>query len=97
MPDNLTELLDTLRLQFFDRLLTSDAAREHHGSGESHLPPAWPDAVVMVTSTQDVSDVLTACTKHGVPVTVLSRLRSGLSTHLCGLSFECQGAFSAEL
>jgi hypothetical protein len=27
---------------------------------------------------------------------VLSRLRSGLSTHLCGLSFECQGAFPAE-
>ena len=25
---------------------------------------------------------------------VLSRLRSGLPTHLCGLSFECQGAFS---
>lgn len=68
MPDNLTALLNALRLQFSDRLLTSDAAREHHGSGESHLPPAWPDAVVMVTSTQDVSDVLTACTKHRVPV-----------------------------
>jgi superfamily II DNA or RNA helicase len=27
---------------------------------------------------------------------VLSRLRSGLSTHLCGLSFECQGAFAAQ-
>ncbi len=26
---------------------------------------------------------------------VLSRLRSGLSTHLSDLSFECQGAFSA--
>jgi putative transposase len=26
---------------------------------------------------------------------VLSRLRSGLPTHLCGLSFECQGAFAA--
>ena len=25
---------------------------------------------------------------------VLSRLRSGLPTHLCGLSFEFQGAFS---
>jgi hypothetical protein len=25
---------------------------------------------------------------------VLSRLRSGLSTHLCGLSFEGQGAFA---
>ena len=27
---------------------------------------------------------------------VLSHLRSGLSTHLCGLSFKCQGAFPAE-
>jgi hypothetical protein len=27
---------------------------------------------------------------------VLSRLRSGLSTHLCGLSFECQGAFATQ-
>jgi hypothetical protein len=26
----------------------------------------------------------------------LSRLRSGLSTHLCGLPFECQGAFAAQ-
>lgn len=29
-------------------------------------------------------------------ILVLSRLRSGLSTHLCGLSFECQGAFPAK-
>lgn len=29
-------------------------------------------------------------------VMVLSRLRSGLSTHLCGLSFKSQGAFAAE-
>jgi hypothetical protein len=28
-------------------------------------------------------------------VLVLSRLRSGLPTHLCGLSFECHGAFAA--
>ena len=27
---------------------------------------------------------------------VLPRLRSGLSTHLCGLSFECQGAFAIQ-
>ncbi len=27
---------------------------------------------------------------------VLSRLRSGLSTRLCGLPFKCQGAFHAE-
>jgi len=27
---------------------------------------------------------------------VLSRLRSGLPTHLCGLSFKGQGAFSTQ-
>jgi hypothetical protein len=37
--------------------------------------------------------------EHGIArranaILVLSRLRSGLSTHLCGLSFKCQGAFS---
>ncbi len=48
--------------------MTSDAAREHHGSGESHLVPQWPDAVVMVQSTAEVSDVLRACNAHGVPV-----------------------------
>jgi hypothetical protein len=34
--------------------------------------------------------------KRAFPEVVLSRLRSGLSTHLCGLSFECQGAFAAQ-
>ncbi len=68
MTDNVNAVLDALRPQFADRLLTSDAAREHHGSGESHLPPRWPDAVVMVRSTQEVCDVLRACTAHRVPV-----------------------------
>ncbi|WP_323777952.1 FAD-binding oxidoreductase [Leisingera sp.] len=68
MHDNLDALLTALRAQFTDRLVTSDAVREHHGSGESHFPPAWPDAVVMVKSAQEVSEVLIACTKHGVPV-----------------------------
>lgn len=68
MPEKLAPLLDALRHQFADRVLTSAAAREQHGSGESHLPAAWPDAVVMVNSTQEVSDVLAACTKHSVPV-----------------------------
>ncbi len=30
------------------------------------------------------------------PILVLSRLRSGLSARLCGLSLKCQGAFAAE-
>ena len=68
MQSNVTILIEKLKKQFSDRLLTSAAVRELHGSGESHLSPAWPDAVVMVQSTQEVSDVLAACNEHGVPV-----------------------------
>lgn len=32
--------------------------------------------------------------RFGPKFLALSRLGSGLSTHLCGLSFECQGAFA---
>ncbi|MCB1526701.1 MAG: FAD-binding protein [Hyphomicrobiaceae bacterium] len=67
MSTPLTALLDVLCLQFGERVLTSEIAREQHGSGESHLPPAWPDAVVLVKSTKEVSDVLAACTQYGVP------------------------------
>lgn len=66
--DSLTAALEELRHRFGERLLTSDAAREHHGSGELHLPPQWPDAVIMATSTEDIADVLRAAHTHGVPV-----------------------------
>ncbi|QBY00312.1 FAD-binding protein [Rhodophyticola sp. CCM32] len=68
MTDRLTPLLNVLKGEFGDRLLTSYAVREQHGSGESHLPPALPDAVVMVRSTQEVSTLLKACSDHRVPV-----------------------------
>lgn len=37
--DSLTAALEELRHRFGERLLTSDAAREHHGSGELHFRP----------------------------------------------------------
>ena len=46
---------------------------------------SWPtDEKVVVLGTGGLSHQL-----------VLSRLRSGLPTHLCGLSLKCQGAFAA--
>ncbi|QYX56231.1 FAD-binding protein [Roseovarius sp. SCSIO 43702] len=68
VADRLACALDDLHPLFGDRLLTSDAAREHHGSGESHLPAQWPDAVIMVQSTEEVADVLRVAHRHGVPV-----------------------------
>lgn len=68
MTDALTHLLEKLTPQFADRILTSDAVREHHGRGESHLPAAWPDAVIMAQSTEDVSAILSACKKNNIPI-----------------------------
>jgi D-lactate dehydrogenase (cytochrome) len=62
------EVIVALRPTFGDRLLTSRAAREQHGSGESWLPSAPPDAVVMAQSTDEVAQVLAACNAHRVPV-----------------------------
>lgn len=60
--------IEKLDARFPGRFLTSQAVREHHGSGESHLPAAWPDAVFMAQSTQEVSEILAACSKHNIPV-----------------------------
>jgi D-lactate dehydrogenase (cytochrome) len=91
MTDALTPLFDVLKADFGDRFLTSNAAREHHGSGESHLPAAWPDAVVMVQSTEEVAVVLRACTEHRVPVIPFgagSSLEGQIHAPLGGISID---------
>lgn len=62
------EVIAALAPTFGARLLTSRAAREQHGSGESWLPATLPDAVVLASSTQEVALVLATCTAHSVPV-----------------------------
>ncbi len=92
MHQNSPALIAALRPHFGDRVLTSQAAREHHGTGESHLKPALPDAVVMVNSTQEVSEVLKACTKHGVPV-----IPFGAGSSLEGQIHATHGGISVDL
>jgi D-lactate dehydrogenase (cytochrome) len=51
-----------------DRISTSAAIRDQHGHGESrdvHLPP---DAVCFPVSTEEVSAIVRACARAGVPV-----------------------------
>ena len=55
-----------------------------------HLFPK-PRGVARVDDRRVLSGII-----HVIRNMVLSRLRSGLSTHLCGLSFESQGAFTAQ-
>lgn len=91
MSDALAPLFDALKAEFADRFLTSNAAREHHGSGESHLPAAWPDAVVMVETTEEVATVLRACTAHRVSVIPFgagSSLEGQIHAPLGGISID---------
>lgn len=67
-PANLPQALAALSPVLGDRLILSEAVRMQHGSGESWLPSAPPDAVAMVQSTAEVSQVLAICNRLGVPV-----------------------------
>ena len=51
-----------------DRLSTTPSIREQHGTDASYHPPAPPDAVVFVRSTEEVSEIVKICSLHQVPV-----------------------------
>jgi D-lactate dehydrogenase (cytochrome) len=51
-----------------DRLSTSEAVREHHGTDLTHHAPAPPDAVAFAGSTEEVAEIVKICARHGTPV-----------------------------
>lgn len=53
---------------FGDRLTTAVAIRDQHGAGESWLPAAPPDAVLMRSGTTEVSQAPAICNRHRPPV-----------------------------
>lgn len=52
-----------------DQVITDAEVCESYASDESEQAPRVPDAVVRARSADDVSAVLAACSRHGVPVT----------------------------
>lgn len=51
-----------------DRCSTANAVREHHSHDESYHHPAMPDAVCFAHSTEEVSEIVKICGRHGVPI-----------------------------
>lgn len=51
-----------------DRVSTSGALCEQHGTDESYHTPKAPDVVVFTLSTEEVSQVVKLCAQHKVPV-----------------------------
>ena len=66
--DAITAVTQALAASFGNRLVTSLAVRQQHGHTLTWIPNQPPDAVVYPHDTQEVSEVVTLCAQHGVPV-----------------------------
>ena len=75
-----------------DRISTSESVLDLHGRDESAFPPVRPSAVVMVHSTQEVSEVLKYCNAHNIPVVAF-----GAGTSLEGHVLPLFGGISLDL
>ena len=84
--------IDTLRERLGERVVTSAAACEHHGRDESPFPTMAPDAVVYVTSTEEVSFVASLCNRHRVPL-----IPYGAGSSLEGHLLAVEGGISVDL
>ncbi|HEY5931223.1 MAG TPA: 2-hydroxy-acid oxidase, partial [Burkholderiales bacterium] len=60
--------IDELKVKFGERLSTSTGVRDHHAKDESWHHPHRPDAVVFPNTTEEVSEIVRVCAKHGTPV-----------------------------
>jgi len=62
------QLVEELRVVVGERLSTAAPVREHHGNGEDYFDAVPPDAVVFAQSTEEVSEIVKICSKHGAPI-----------------------------
>jgi D-lactate dehydrogenase (cytochrome) len=88
----MTDLLQVLAHRFGNRFSNGEAVRLHHGKDESSLPPALPDAVVFVASTEEVAEVMGLCRQFQVPV-----IPFGTGTSLEGHLLAVRGGVSIDL
>lgn len=85
-------LLSVLLQIVGDRLSTATAILEAHGRDESFHPSMPPEAVVFAKSTQEVSQIVSACAERNVPV-----IPYGTGTSLEGHVAALQGGVSIDV
>jgi len=61
-------LVADLQTLLGDRCTTNPTQLEHHGHGESWHAPGEPDVVVFPVTTDEVSGIVRAAGRHGVPI-----------------------------
>lgn len=57
-----------LKQRFGERFSTAQAVREQHGHTTSWIKNQSPQGVVFVETTEDVSDVVSICADHNIPI-----------------------------
>jgi D-lactate dehydrogenase (cytochrome) len=67
-PQAVEALNQALAARFGNKLVTSEAVRIQHGHTLTWVANAPPDAVVFVTDTDDVVDVVRICAEHDAPI-----------------------------
>jgi D-lactate dehydrogenase (cytochrome) len=85
-------LLGRLREVFGERLRLEDAIRLQHGASEAHFAPAPPDAVVFPHTTEEVVELVKACTAHETPL-----IAFGAGTSMEGSTIPVRGGVSVDL
>lgn len=66
--ETLSACLSELAARFGNRLVTSQAVRDHHAHTTTWLPRQPPDGVIFPQETADVQDAVRICARHRVPV-----------------------------
>lgn len=74
-----------------DRLSTGASILDQHSHDEAYTPPVLPDAVAFPETTDEVSQILRICSKHGCPV-----VPYGVGTSLEGHIVPVQGGVSVD-
>lgn len=85
-------VVSALTARFGERVSTSAAVREQHGSSEAHHVAALPDAVFWPQSTQEVAFAVSICAASGVPV-----IAFGAGTSLEGHVAAVNGGLTIDL
>ncbi len=89
--ESLDELFIELKQLVGERFSTNNTLREVHGRDESYHTPQLPDAVVLVHSTEEVSEIVKLCAKYQCPIVPF-----GAGTSLEGQVIPVMGGISLD-
>jgi D-lactate dehydrogenase (cytochrome) len=84
--------VEELKEKLGDRIVTTRSILQQHGSDESPLPDALPEAVAFVEDDEQVALCLEICTRHAMPVVPF-----GAGTSLEGHVLATSGGLSLDL